>query len=255
MSKDYEDCHLLASKRQTAEHSPDSDDILGADVDSIDQSGIDLVGPNLTDIDLTGADLVSMDLPGEDIEESVRPRRRLWPRLFVVAIGVGIIGSVIFFGKVLWERSVSASALPTVTLSDVLPQPSETPTATMEPTALPTATFPPTATLEPTPEATATTSLEPSSVATEPMKLTLAFDSYVRSGPGRDFENVAYLNAGTSLIILGRDLDGFWLLVRLDDGKEGWIAVTQFTAGTVDIEAIPVAPDIPTLDVTETTEG
>jgi uncharacterized protein YgiM (DUF1202 family) len=87
------------------------------------------------------------------------------------------------------------------------------------------------------------------------MLLALAFDSYVRVGPGTDFDTLTYLEAKTVLIVLGRDLDGFWLWVQLDDGKQGWVAVTQFPTELVDIAVIPVAPDIPTPSTEATLEG
>jgi hypothetical protein len=129
------------------------------------------------------------------------------------------------------------------------------PTATLDPTVTPTATLPPTATLEPTLGVTTIPSTELSPAVTEAMVLTLAFDSYVRAGPGRSFSTVAYIPAGTLVTVLGRDLDGFWLWIRLDDGREGWVAITQFPADTVDLKAIPVAPEIPTPDMTATPGG
>jgi len=176
---------------------------------------------------------------------------RLRPALWIggTLAFVLITGIVLVFGSSLSSFIAPAPEPPTSTPTL---QPTETLTATPVPTSTPTATASPTATTEPTVEATGLSPADLSPAATEFIVLTLAFDSYIRSGPGRDFATVAYLSAGTLVTIIGRDLDGFWLLVRLADGREGWVALTQFPADTVNIKAIPVAPEIPTPYVTVT---
>ena len=151
------------------------------------------------------ADTDSSDPGDMDGEQPVRPGRRrwlwVWGGLFAVA---AVAGSLFLFGR----RGVPA-APPTSMPSETVLPPTEVPTATLEPTPLPTPTLPPTATPELTVEVTEVPSENPSPTATEGMILALAFESYVRVGPGVDFDSLAYLEAGTELLILGRDLDGF----------------------------------------------
>jgi hypothetical protein len=189
------------------------------------------------------------DNADEGEQEPAPPRRKFVPWLWGGAILAIIAGALFFFGGPLSGQGAPAPQPPSSTPTL---QPTGTPTATLEPTIAPTNTLSPTATAGSTLSATTAPAKEPSPAATEPMQLTLAFDSYVRAGPGLVFDTVAYLSAGTSLTVLGRDLDGFWLLVRLDSGKEGWVAITQFPADTLDIKSVPVAPEIPTPDVTAT---
>lgn len=230
LSDNYIECPLLTSQKQTKKLIPAGDGVAGAE-------------PG-------GAEPAGMHLPGTDEEEPARPRRRLALLVWGMAIIAVVGGALFIFGGPLWGTHAPAPEPPTSTQSETTLQPSEMPTATLEPTIAPTATPPATATLEPTPDVTTAPTGEPS--PTEPLVLPLAFDSYVRAGPGRDFATVAYLSAGTLVTILGRDLDGFWLWVRLADGREGWVAITQFPADTMDIKAIPVAPEIPTPDITST---
>lgn len=111
---------------------------------------------------------------------------------------------------------------PTATL---LPIVSHTPryTATPAPTwtPLPTFTFtptetlvPPTETLSPTPTLTPTIS----GIVQSLQRVN------VREGPGTSFDAFASLPPGTGVIILGRDNEGEWLNIRMEDGDEGWIA-------------------------------
>lgn len=185
----------------------------------------------------------------EEEQEPERPHRRLMPWVWGALILAVIGGAVFVFGGPLWGQAAPAPALPTGTLTLQL---TEIPTAALDPAVMPTAIVSPTATIEPTLELTTALAAGPSPAATDMMVLALAFDSYVRAGPGRGFATVAYIPAGTLVTVLGRDLDGFWLWVRLDDGREGWVAITQFTADAVDLKAIPIAPEIPTPGVTAT---
>jgi hypothetical protein len=236
LSDNYMECPLLASQKQVVEPIPDSTDV-EPNPDSIDVEPI----PDSTNVEPIP------DGTGEEEREAARSRRRLAPWLWGVLILAVIGGALFIFGGPLWGgQRVPAPEPPTSTPPEAMLPPSETPTATLQPTTTPTATLSPTATLEPTLDVT---TVQPSPGAAV---LALAFDSYVRAGPGRDFATVAYLSAGTLVTILGRDLDGFWLWVRLDDGREGWVAITQFPADTVNVKAIPVAPEIPTPDVTAT---
>jgi uncharacterized protein YgiM (DUF1202 family) len=45
----------------------------------------------------------------------------------------------------------------------------------------------------------------------------------VRSGPGAEFNSIAVLSGGTTVVLLGRNADASWLLVRLSNGVQGWI--------------------------------
>jgi hypothetical protein len=112
-------------------------------------------------------------------------------------------------------------------------------TPTREP-AQPTNTVPPTATSTPTPTATAsrtptntpTTTLTPSATATfEPaLEVRGVIDSdqavNVREGPGRTFAPISSLTPGTIVQIIGRNGDGEWLQIRLEDGREGWVSAS-----------------------------
>jgi SH3 domain-containing protein len=110
--------------------------------------------------------------------------------------------------------------------------------------ARPTNTVPPTATEQPTetptPTATPTATVTPSITPTfEPaIAVRGVIDSNqgvnVREGPGRTFPPIASLSPGTIVQITGRNGDGTWLKVKLDDGTEGWVS-----ASLVGVEAPP----------------
>lgn len=74
------------------------------------------------------------------------------------------------------------------------------------------------------------------------VETTLRFDSNLRTGPGAEFEDTNFLTSGARIAILARDERGEWLLIRTEDGQEGWIAETQ-VAGDIDFALIPVFVD------------
>jgi uncharacterized protein YgiM (DUF1202 family) len=112
--------------------------------------------------------------------------------------------------------------LPTSTIQ---PIPSQTVrvTATIRPTntPLPTFTYTPTLTLiPPTMTDTATPSLTPTVVGI----VSAVQAIYVREGPGTEFNSITALPAGTGVQIIGQSPDGEWFNIRMEDGREGWMA-------------------------------
>ncbi len=52
----------------------------------------------------------------------------------------------------------------------------------------------------------------------------------VRSGPGLEFEAIAYLSNGDIVTLLGRDPFNIWIQVRKSDGTEGWVSGRYLTS-------------------------
>lgn len=61
----------------------------------------------------------------------------------------------------------------------------------------------------------------------------------VRSGPGLNFPVLVVLPMGESVVLEGRDTAGFWLQVRLADGRLGWVS-SAFMSANLDIANLPV---------------
>lgn len=111
---------------------------------------------------------------------------------------------------------------PTATLLPIL---SQTPRLTATPvpsrTPLPTFTFTPTETVPPpTPSDTPSPTLTPTIIGI----VSSVQRVNVREGPGLTYSDITSLAAGTEIQILGRDLDGTWYNIRMEDGREGWIS-------------------------------
>jgi len=104
------------------------------------------------------------------------------------------------------ELSQTQTYVPTFTL---------TPSTTFTITPSPTQTH----TLTPTPTQTFTATLTP----TPPIRVTLNVYTTVRSGPGLDYPTIQHLVEGTEVQLQGRDNNNEWLVIRVDDGKTGWI--------------------------------
>jgi uncharacterized protein YraI len=63
----------------------------------------------------------------------------------------------------------------------------------------------------------------------------------VRSQPSPTASILTRVPSGTELAAIGRTADSQWLLVRLADNTQGWVAVQFVTAGN-DVGVLPVAP-------------
>ena len=128
----------------------------------------------------------------------------------------------------------SATQTPTLT-STVTATPSDTPTATFTSTEQPSAT--PTASLTPTPLVPFVRALR---------------DIVVRGGPASDYPQIAVLQSGQKLNILGVSADGGWYQLLLNDGSLGWVAsFAPFIETAGNVAAVPIAPP-PTLTPTNT---
>jgi hypothetical protein len=144
-------------------------------------------------------------------------------------------------------KAIAPAPAPTYT-----PVPTYTPLPTYTPFPTATATFlpPPTEVVLDTPTPVV---IDAPDVLTTPtsagLQAVLAFGSNLREGPGKLFDVITRLSAGETLMILGRDVPGFWIFVRTATGLEGWVAVTQ-VQGPLDIPRIPLAQNIPTPEAT-----
>ncbi|MFP4324337.1 MAG: tetratricopeptide repeat protein, partial [Anaerolineales bacterium] len=111
--------------------------------------------------------------------------------------------------------------------------PTDTNTPSPTPTNTPTQT--PTATITPTPEGLAA--------------FVTAENLNVRNGPGEDFDIIAHVEQGITLPVIGRDEDGFWLLVEYDNNQQGWI-FSGFASLNTDIQDAPDVQPTPLPDYT-----
>ena len=153
------------------------------------------------------------------------------------ALTIGLIGLALALGACSGARG----GTPTPSAEDVIrtaeamaEQTRQAVTATPSPTpATPTAAFTP---ATPTIAVTATPAVSgPVVTASDP--------AYVRSGPGEEYEQVDLLLAGQMARVVGRFDDtpiGTWyLLQRIDVGKDGWVWSGAVTL-TGDPATIPV---------------
>lgn len=117
--------------------------------------------------------------------------------------------------------------------------PVEEPTA---PPVLPTPTEP--VEPEPTRESAST---EPATVHSLPAAAT------VRTGPGTEYDPAFWINAGTELTVVGRNTDGDWLQVELEE-KAGWI-FGPLTDIAADVRAVLPVTEPPVAVVEEIVEA
>lgn len=120
--------------------------------------------------------------------------------------------------------------------------PESEPTVTETPT--PTQTFTPTitSTIELSPTETLTPSSTPtnSPAETPPIRSEITIRDWLRSGPDTGYSHVgdAPLEIGMMVVIVAKTLGGDWLLVSLEDGRNGWIVKSMVE--------IPIEEIIPT---------
>lgn len=164
-------------------------------------------------------------------------------------------------GQQVVTKIVVLTSPPTMTLAPILTQ---TPrfTATLIPTVtpLPSNTLP--ATLPPTPFIPTTA---PTPTPAPLIQGEVRSNVNFRVGPSKDYDATDLLDAGTQVTLLSYDETKEWLLVRLEDGRRGWVQATFVTTDNADLvpqmpaaaltqvalaTALPSAPTaIPTLRV------
>jgi len=161
-----------------------------------------------------------------------------------------LVASLIITATLLAGCSLGSLGAPAPTYT---PLPTYTPFPTFTPPPTATATFlpPPTEVPQETPTSVDSSTATPFPTPTpSQLQAVLAFGSNLREGPGTGFDPITSLDAGESLILLGRDLNGSWVFVQTSIGEQGWVAVRQLQ-GPVDVPRIPLAQGIPTPDQTQ----
>lgn len=137
---------------------------------------------------------------------------------------------------------VSTSATPTTIIIEnsplptVVPAPSATPTTTViENSPLPT--------LVPAPSAT---NSSPTSTRYGIVDLKEFDWVHVRDLTRADFPEIARIEqAGSQLVVLGRSFDSTWILVQLNDGREGWMGKEYLFIQELDALPIVTPPFLP----------
>lgn len=61
----------------------------------------------------------------------------------------------------------------------------------------------------------------------------------VREGPGTGFAPIATASPGTIVEVIGRNADESWIKIRLEDGREGWVAAALILIEEPTVEASP----------------
>ena len=132
-----------------------------------------------------------------------------------------------------------------------IPLPTDTPVPTNTP--VPTDTAQPTATPAPPTDTPVLTDTPIPPTATPDRRATVSSTVvWVRGGPSADFKAVAKAEEGDKLTVLGRNEDGTWLHVELEDGTVGW-AEAKYIESDLDIANLKAveAPATPTPRPTE----
>lgn len=140
-------------------------------------------------------------------------------RKFLACILIGTSGLLAACGG----GTADISALPaTATLAPIVsmtPRFTATPVPTRTP--LPTFTFTPSITpIPPTPSDTPTPTEVPPIIGIVASINTVN----VRTGPGTSFSAFEAVRPGSRVVVLGQNVEGNWLNIQLEDGREGWIA-------------------------------
>lgn len=155
---------------------------------------------------------------------------------------------LLVFGLVACNAQSDAPVVELPPTDTLQPAPSLTPrlTATIAPTSTDLPTFTPTATLTEIPP-TATDTLTPTLTPTVFGIVSAVNRINVRTGPDVTSDLLTSLPAGEGVQIIGQNSDGSWYNVRLDDGREGWMA-SRFIR--VEPSSTPVPTTTPSPDLT-----
>jgi hypothetical protein len=164
--------------------------------------------------------------------------------LFLHAVLIGLL--------VLTGCSADATQEVVATLT-LAPNVSRTPRFTATPipsrTALPSPTFTPSeTTIPPTPSDTPTPTPTPPILGSVNSLQSIN----VREGPGVNFAALVALRPATRIEVLGRNNDGQWLNIRMEDGSEGWVLANLIRLQPT---STPFPSATPSPDLTAIAEG
>ncbi|PKN94687.1 MAG: hypothetical protein CVU44_02435 [Chloroflexi bacterium HGW-Chloroflexi-6] len=76
-------------------------------------------------------------------------------------------------------------------------------------------------------------------------QVSIRLQANVRNGPGITCKAVSALLKDSVVPVLAKNKDGSWLLIRLPDGTNGWVAASVTNAAGVDISSFSVASNPP----------
>lgn len=179
----------------------------------------------------------------------------LWKDAVKYSISLLCIGLLLLAACTTGTEGNGIAQIPTSTLAPIVsmtPRFTATPVATR--TELPTFTLTPSETpLTPTPSNT------PTATATPPITgIVASLETVnVREGPGVTFGAIRALVPGTGVEVLGQNEDGRWLNIKMEDGREGWIAaslvrvnpmptIEPTSTPTPDLTALALGTPLPT---------
>jgi uncharacterized protein YraI len=166
---------------------------------------------------------------------------------------VGILGIILALG---WVASEALAQLPLplpAAQASITARPTGTFALSGSPAAFTKTVIPRPVTHTATPTKTYTRAPSKTMGCTSATGITTGF-VWLRTGPGEHYRALATYEKGVTVTILGKSMDGKWLVVSLSDGKQGWVpsASVQINVSgcTLPIAtAPPTQTPLPTLDV------
>jgi len=167
------------------------------------------------------------ELPGDILRKErppayYPPAVRIHPVILLTVVGIVlalVVGGLMVFSEM-------SQPTPPVSTSRAA--------ATLVPAVIPSSTVSPAAT-------SVTAAAAPTMTATlAPVtEISLAQDARLRLRPEVSAPGLRFVSAGTSLRVLGRDIDGDWLRAESADGLAGWVQVI-FVAEDINVLALPI---------------
>lgn len=175
----------------------------------------------------------------ERLRRVVTVRKPIWITLLISAAAL--------LGACDTATQVAENIPPTATLA---PNVSSTPRFTATPipsrTPLPTDTLTPSPTIIPPTE---TNTFTPSPTPPILGSVNSVQSINMREGPGVDFTAIEALSPATRVEILGRNTDGQWLNIRIEDGREGWVSsnLIRFQPTATPVPSLTPTPNLTAL--------
>lgn len=130
----------------------------------------------------------------------------------------------------------TATSTETLTATPTVPSPTPTLTDTVTPSLSPSLTY----TVTPSPLPTLTPTIELYGTASVRYS-----NTNIRYGPSAEYPVITKLDAGTEVSLLGQSEGGQWIVILMQDGKEGWVS-SELLAFIAEPEILPIFERPPT---------
>lgn len=189
-------------------------------------------------------DEISQELKVRDEKKDAAPKRSIgkhlrqywyvWTIIALIVLAWFGLNNISISTPEKIQETTAVVLVPTDTETPVPPTDTPSPTNTL--TTTPTSTLTPTVTITP--------SITPTSTTTPIIGLIKYSSTNIRYGPGTNYPIITKLDKDAEVDVIGRGLDGTWVVIRFPDNTQGWVSsdLVSVENAVSEMDDFPIPP-------------